>query len=476
MSCPLSAILNTHDEAPQVTPTALGESHASQILSNKAPRTAPASFAPAESRHVNHNESAFNFPPGKGGLCDRRVRRKLHQVPSLIPSAPRWGHDDYDNDLDPPSHEMDFNQFNIFQALLKYSELTFEMIKHLEPNDLLSIYSISRDFHDLAKTRFTTMILSVAQTKAPESSQTFPFRCYRSLCIRDPMQRANAAKSEFEVRFVPGFSWLQMVLFREHVVDEIVAYLEREGLMLPQATTLTIKKIWFTMDLATNDLRARLMHNENFWTDQHLYLATLFITKLDMFFTCPITGDADFGLRKMLLGQRSLSTLAAVMKRDKMQNEYEMLKMIIQWNHKPTRLQIRLDLPLLGIPIKMVGMLQYEGWGKNPGVLFHQIDTLVTLESLRRGLDMPSHILDMFFYGFVDKGPGLDIWTVEQKRRMEMEATKAAEVAEAARPSGKADEEEDDDDYYIDDDDNEDGWDDYDDEEDDGENDDEVDE
>lgn len=434
MSCPLSAILNTCDEAPQVTPKGPDESHASRHPSKEELRTIPPNLAPAESRHANHDGSAFNFSPDKGGLYDRRVRRKLHKVPSPVLSATSRSYKDYEDDTDPPSHEMDFNEFNIFQALLKYSELTFEMITHLEPDDLLSLYSISRDFHGLANTRFTTMILSLAQRRASESSQIFPFRCYRSLCIRDPMQRANAAKSQFEVRFVPGFHWLRMVVFRERTVDEIVACLEQEGLMLPQAATLTIKKIWFTIDLSTNDLRDRLMHNEKFWTDQDLYLAHLFITKLDMFFTCPITGDADLGLRKMLLGQRSLSTLAAVLKRDKMQNEYEMLKMAIEWNHRPSMLQLQLDQPLLGVPMIKVGTLQYEGWGINRGVLFHQIDTLVTLEGLRRGLDMPSHILDMVLYGFVDKGPGLDIWTMEQKRKMEIDAEKAAE---AARPSGK---------------------------------------
>ncbi|KAL9030171.1 MAG: hypothetical protein Q9196_001680 [Gyalolechia fulgens] len=421
MSCPLSAILNARDETPQVTPTAVGGPNASPAPSNEAPRVAS-----TDSQHASRTGSAFSFSPDKGGLYGRRVRRKLLRVPPPVSSAPGRGHKGYHDDMDPPSHEMDFNNFSIFKALLKYSELIFEMIMHLDPSDLLSLYSISRDFHDLVNTRFTTMILSQSLSKAPESSRIFPFRCYRSLCIRDPIQRANAAKSEFEVRFVPGFQWLQMILARERTVDDIVACLEQEGLMLPQAATVTIKKIWFTIDLSTNALRASLMHNQNFWTDQDLYLANLFITKLDMFLTSPISGEGDLGLRKMLLGQRSLSTLAAVLKREEMRDEYEMLKMIIAWNHQPTALQRRLNLPLLGISMEDVGMLQWEGWGLNPGVLFRQIDTLVTLESVRRGLDMPSHILDMIFYGFVDKGPGLDIWTVEQKRRMEMEAAEAA--------------------------------------------------
>ncbi|KAL8720815.1 MAG: hypothetical protein Q9225_002369 [Loekoesia sp. 1 TL-2023] len=427
MSCPLSAILNDHDEAPQTTPGNASGPSRQRASSREAPFTAPAAFTSTKPQYTSRNRSSFKFSPEKGRLYDRRVRRKLDRVPQLLYLPPSTDLADHYDDMGPPSHELDFNKFSVFNALLSYSELTFEVIKYLEPADLLILYSTSRDFHNLVNTRFTTMILSQSLSKAPESSRIFPFRCYRSLCIRDPAQRANAAKSEFEVRYVPGFQWLQMILFRERTVDEIVACLEKECLMLPQATTLTIKKIWFTIDLPTNALRGSLIRNRDYWTDLDLYLANLFITKLDMLLTCPLTGEGDLGLRKMLLGQRSLATLAAVLKREEMRNEYEMLKMIVAWNYQPTAQQRRLNLPILGVKPKDIGMLQYEGWGANPRVMFHQIDTLVTMESVRRGLDMPRHQLDMVFYGFVDKGPGLDIWTMEQRRRMEEEAEAEAE-------------------------------------------------
>ncbi|KAI4090003.1 MAG: hypothetical protein LQ344_005003 [Seirophora lacunosa] len=323
--------------------------------------------------------------------------------------------------LYPPSHELDFNKYSILSALLNYVELTFELVKHLDPLSLLNLYCTSRDFHALANTRFTTMIVSQSLAHAPESSRIFPFRCYRNLCILDPLRRANAAKLAFEVRYVPGFQWLGMILSRERTVDDIVACLEKEGLMLPQATTTTIKKMWFTMDLPRNAQRRNLIRNADYWTDRDLYLATLFITKLDMLLTCPMTGEGDLGLRKMLLGQRSLATLASVLKREAMRNQYEMLKLIVEYNYSLTDEQKQLNLPILGIKPKQVGMLQYEGWGKNPRVLFQQVDTLVVMESVRRGLDMPKHYLDMILYGFVDKRSGLDIWTSEQRRKRDQE-------------------------------------------------------
>lgn len=428
MSCPLSSILNASDEAPQNTPNTAGASAPPHAPSREAPSTPPATSVHVQPQLASREKSAsaFTFSPDIGNLYDRRKRRKLDHIPPLLPTLPRSGFLAHYDDPDPPSYEVDFTKFSILSALLTRPELTFEMVKHLDPRSLLNLYAISRDFHSLANTRFTTMILSQTLAHAPESSRTFPFRCYRSLCVRDPAQRTNAVDAIHnppdETRYVPGFQWLRMVLHREQVVDDIVASLEAEGLMLPKATTLTIKKMWFTMDLPTNAQRGNLIRNTEFWTDQDLYLATLFITKFDMLLTCPITGEGDLGLRKMLLGQRSLATLASVLKREAMRNQYEMLKMIVEYNYTLTAEQRALNLPILGFTPGQVGMLQYEGWGKNPGVLFQQVDQLVVMESVRRGLDMPKHYLDMVLYGFVDKGPGLDVWTREQRERRAREA------------------------------------------------------
>ncbi|KAL8929466.1 MAG: hypothetical protein Q9208_001135 [Pyrenodesmia sp. 3 TL-2023] len=432
MSCPLSAILNTRDGAPQGTPSIPSISRPPQAPPTGGPSTPPASPGSPQPQHAGRKRPAFAFSPDRGRLYDRRVRRKLDQVPPSLPTPPKTGSLAYYDDPAPPSPEVDFTKFSILTALLEYSEITFEVVKYLDPRSLLNLYSTSRDFHILANTRFTTMILSLSLAHAPESSRIFGFRYYRSLCIRDPLQRPNATNASYnlpnETRYVPGFQWLHMVLLREQCVNEIVVCLEKEGLMLPRATTLTIKKWWFTMDLPTNAQRVRLLRNTDFWSDQDLYLATLFTMKLDMLFTCPMIGEADLGLRKMLLGQRSLATLASVLKRESMHNQYEMLQMIVEFNYERNEEQVRLDLPILGVRPEDIGKLQYEGWGKNPGVRFQQVDELVVMESVRRGLDMPKHYLDMILYGFVDKGPGLDIWTLEQRQRREKEVERGDTV------------------------------------------------
>ncbi|KAL8900072.1 MAG: hypothetical protein Q9207_005866 [Kuettlingeria erythrocarpa] len=432
MSCPLSAILNTRDEVLQVTPSVIVTPRPPQAPQIEAPSTPPNTSGICQPQHAGRKRRAFAFSPDRGQLYDRRVRRKLGPMPPLILRPPKTGSLGYHDDPAPPSLEIDFTRFNILTALLEYSELTFEVVKYLDPRSLLDLYSTSRDFHILANTRFTTMILSISLAHAPESSRIFDFRCYRSLCIRDPLQRPIAANAYHnlpnEIRYVPGFQWLGMVVHREQCVDEIVACLDKEGLMLPKATTLTIKKWWFTMDLPTNAQRGRLLRNKDFWSDQDLYLATLFTVKLDMLCTCPMVGEADLGLRKLLLGQRSLATLASVLKRETMRNQYEMLRMIVEFDYERNEEQTRLDLPILGVKPEDIGKLQYEGWGKNPGVRFQQVDELVVMESVRRGLDMPKHYVDMILYGFVDKGSGLDIWNLEQRERREREMEKGDAV------------------------------------------------
>ncbi|KAL8783222.1 MAG: hypothetical protein Q9213_004786 [Squamulea squamosa] len=409
MSCPLSAILNEGDDDTPNTFNAFSGTGRPLAALTRIPLTVPLNAASQQIQRASHNWGASL---DTGSLYIRHTRTELDTATTTLPSPPG---------SDPPLYQITSNDDGIFNRLLDYPELIFEMVSHLSVDDLLALYSISRSFHTLANTRFTTMILSQSLSHAPESSHIFPFRCYRSLCLRDPAMRPNSAKPDFQIRHVPGFQWLKMILFREHVVDGIVACLEKEGLMLPAATTLTIKKIWFFMDLSTNKLRDAIIRNTDYWTEEDLYLAHLFLMKLDMLFTCPLTGEADLGLRKMLLGQRSLSTLLRVLRREEMRNSYEMMKMIVAWNYRRNDQQIQLNQSIFGIPPNRIGMLQYEGWGRNPGALFHQIDELVTWESVRRGLDMPSHYLDMVLYGFVDKRTGLDIWTRDQKRRQEEE-------------------------------------------------------
>lgn len=292
--------------------------------------------------------------------------------------------------------------FNIFSALLAYPELTLEYTKHLPVDTLLSLYAISQRFHFLVNARFTTLIMSHALAHSPESAGTFIFRCYASLCHFDPAARENLARRRRgTVRWVPTFKWLKMIHFREMVVDEIITLMASEGHAFPDGMSLAIKKIWFTMDISDNFRRVGFMHNRTFWTDADLYLATEFIIKLDMRLTHPVTGTGDTGLRKMLLGQRSLSMLWKVLRREAMRTQLDMLRMVVRWNYEPPR---DWNQPIMGVPPEQIGMLQWEGWGAaGRHCLMMQIDQLVMREGIRRRLKLEECWVDMVLDGFVDK-------------------------------------------------------------------------
>ena len=158
--------------------------------------------------------------------------------------------------LPPPAYiytRTNSPNFNIFPAILLYPELCFHLSTHLPLNSLVALYAISRDFHTILDSRFTTVILSQSLAKAPESSRVFPFRCYAHLCRKDPASRIphpDPVKARAGIsRAVPSFRWLRMVLWREKVVHEIMAIMAEDGVPLPSRCSLALKRMWVNTPL-----------------------------------------------------------------------------------------------------------------------------------------------------------------------------------------------------------------------------------
>lgn len=310
------------------------------------------------------------------------------------------------------SHELEFRGFSIFEALLNHAELVFEFSKHLDIDDLVSLYSISKEFHNLVNKRFTHMIRLQSTRKAPESSRIFVFRCYQSLCQRDPANRPLERLPK-KVRWVPTFRWLRMIFFREKIVSDIIECLGDEGHFMPRRVSLTIKKIWFTVDIGDNVHRTGTIRNRRFWTDEDLYLATLFFIKLDLCFTHPVTGTGEVGLRKMLLGQRSLSTLLLVLKRRQLLNQSELMCMLVKWDFHLTEQQREEKRALWGVPQYKAGGLSLEGWVVT-GQKLNQVDELVMREAIKRRLHIHENYMDMILYGYVHKSTFEDVWHAQE--------------------------------------------------------------
>lgn len=418
MACPLSAILNEKDSSPpqstplhtpdnEVHPQTPRSSRNKDVLDGQGgAQTASYGILPP-----------FQLSPSKGSLYNRRVATSPRRL-SALPTPPKSDQPLYWFDGDPPSHEMDFGRFNIFTALTAYPELVFELAKCLPVEDLISLYAISKDFHFIVNGHFTTIVLSQSFAQAPESSEIFHYKCYKNLCITDPAARANAEVPE-KLRRVPSFRWLRFILHRESVVDELIACLAAEGHRLPRRARLVLKKMWFTMDLGDNARRIGLIHNKTFWTNKDLFIATMFFIKLDMRFTDPIDGNGEMSLRKLLLAQRSLSILLAVLKRKEMVNELEMLQMYVRWKYNPA--PEHRGMSILGVPPDQIGRGQLEGWGLGTKKLLRP-DELVMRESVRRRLDFHKRYMDMMVWGYIHSKTLEDIpdaKTVEDDRSTE---------------------------------------------------------
>lgn len=205
------------------------------------------------------------------------------------------------------------------------------------------------------------------------------------------------------------------------VVDEILALMASEGHNMPEGMAVAVKKMWFTIDISDNYRRVGIMHNKAFWTNEDLYLATEFVIKLDMRLTHPVTGSGDTGFREMLLGQRSLSTLWKVLRREECRSQLEVLKMKVRWNYEEG---LEWNMEIMGVPPEEQGALRYEGWGDaGRGVdFFVMVDELVMREGIRRGLRLEGSWMDMMLDGFVDKEAWRDFEKVDVEIVEEVES------------------------------------------------------
>lgn len=272
-------------------------------------------------------------------------------------------------------HIATWPESNILTRLFLHPELTLLFAKFLRPHDLIALYTISRDFHNIIDARFTTVVLSQAFYRVPKSASIFHWRCYRQFCRLDPAGRISpnpvlAARSQ--VRLIPSFRWLKMLLHREKVCYEIVATMAELGVPVPMEETMSVlRKMWFLLDVPENARRIKMVHNTGLWTDVDLYFANMLYMRLDMAFSDPVDGPAVVCLRDLLLSQRGLVPLMRVLKREECRNGLEIFKMWLRYKGDRPEETVRalgmsssvVQQTVFGMHQKLVGTLQYEGWG-----------------------------------------------------------------------------------------------------------------
>jgi hypothetical protein len=272
--------------------------------------------------------------------------RTLFLPPGTIPPAPRTGirtPDELTPFLGTPTAGKK-RKFNIIDAFCRDNALLLTFVSYLPIPSLISLYAISKPFHFLFNRHHTAYILSNMRTWAPGSDKIFPWRCYKSLCAKDPHKNHKLRlvgkekkiweQKYSELRDVPGLRWLQMVVWREGISRDMLIQLRVQGLRCPPETLEAVKKMWFLLDLPLNSHRIATIHSREYITDENLELMTHFLLKVDMFFSDPLrpafpanhprqriypnryAGRAQSGVpfRRLLISEKSFTPLWRVIR------------------------------------------------------------------------------------------------------------------------------------------------------------------
>ena len=372
-------------------------------------------------RRALHHVVPLTPEASQGGLgrglasLSPRPHKRARRDNDIIVSTPPSSGAPVDDEPGPGESAQRRPDFNIFQALMGRSDLLIEFFRRLDMPTIMDLYSISREFHNIVNLYFASFMRANAEWHGPEAADIFRFKLYRHLCRPDPVGRPNPA-NENETRLVPSFRWLAMVHQRERVVGEIIEALADDGHRMPRRTSRAIKKVWLTMDARSNYTRVGLIHNQDFWLDEDICLASLFFIKLDMRFLDPIDGMGYVGLRELLLGQKGLTVLWKALKREALTSYVELWQLFLRYAYVPPQ-QSR-GWSIMGVPASEIGMGCRDLTVKTPEDPYRKPylmrpDELVVREAIRRQMDLDKEYIEMMLWGYVDLDTYKDVETGE---------------------------------------------------------------
>ncbi|TID23122.1 gtp cyclohydrolase i [Venturia nashicola] len=321
----------------------------------------------------------------------------------LIPSPRKDTLDYLDGDLDhfatttpPVTPPKSKTPFQMLAEFMRHPELILNLAKVLHPTSLVHLYAISKPFHFIMNSHYTTYIKTNMDHHAPGSNLIFPWRCYGRLTIKDPGWRPKHASNPASgARDIPSLRWLQMVVYREEIVRDILTALSKYGLLLPHDIERAVKKMWFLCDLPGNASRIGVLHNTGYFHDRDIFLSQMFMMKLDMRFTDPVEGCGETHLRRLFFGCRNFVPL-----RDFLIGRLSLshlLQRIVWYQYNPTGVIRALQLPILGIANHQVGQGNTENWGRGTQRLL-RVDEGIAREAIRRELNTHKHFIEFMLF------------------------------------------------------------------------------
>ncbi|KAK4227094.1 hypothetical protein QBC38DRAFT_478675 [Podospora fimiseda] len=317
---------------------------------------------------------------------------------------------------------------DLIGSLCTASELINTVCKFLRPADILTLYSISKDFHYSLNQYMRGTILNWAKDMAPNAARIYSSPTYNHWFICDPAGRklteddleANKRRPEHAddlvpsainqiiggERHVPGLFWLQVIVAREIRARDILATLARHGHRMPKESLVVLLKIWVIMDAASTSTRVTLISNQDFFTDEELYIGQMFCIKLNLCFNDPVFGPRSSHLMRLMLGQKGLSPLWALLRRKKYTTKNEIRQLKIRYDVPPTPIQLVDGRSFEDVAIDEMGVVHLEGWGHGGQNHLLRPDELILMEACRRQIPFNESVMMMAIYGHVDLKTG----------------------------------------------------------------------
>lgn len=336
-----------------------------------------------------------------------------------------------------PHRALDPN-FRLIDSITSNFWLMIEITKHMTVKELIMLYSVSRSFHMIVNSRFMSTMAAWAQHKSPAGWKVFYWKFYGKYTHLDPGHQpwhisapwafprppwdetADTVSNGKDIRHVPGFKYLAMLVQRETRTRDILACLARSGHRLPATVHVTLKKIWMLMDMSTCNLRRSFVHNTELWTDRDLYNAQMFFVKLNMRFNEPIFGPNSTILADTFMGAREgLTALWQLLRGKRYHHPNEIIRRRIKY-WVPESFKSHYEVigqPYFDVSPWDLGQEHLEGWGAG-NIHLRRPDELVIEECVRREIDMEAHLVFMVFWGHVDWKRRINLVPTEEEMYM----------------------------------------------------------
>ncbi|KAI3577037.1 hypothetical protein IWW34DRAFT_807331 [Fusarium oxysporum f. sp. albedinis] len=313
-----------------------------------------------------------------------------------------------ENEVDHLTLSLKHTSLDLITALCCNLELAIEIVLHFE-----------KQLQDICSPAF--------------AGKVFHWKLYGKTLIKDPADRNSSTHdarflegrwettktNPSQIRLIPGFKYLELVIGRDRYCREIIAMMARMGFRMPHTMHSTLLRLWVLLDIPTTRQRQLFLRSRKYWTDIHLYNAQFFMVKLSMAFTHPFFSPINIDMVKLMMGQKGLYPLWQCLMRQKYRTMSECMELKARYDLLLPRsvwglIQREKYPSAYGVPVHDVGLGHLEGWGK--GVLhLGRPDQILPIEAVSRGLHLDDHITQMMVWGYIDFETGENLVPNEEE-------------------------------------------------------------